>query len=826
MDASSGILQQSFLSVAKREWLSWLSCAIVAFFAASLLISGWPQGWIPEIVIPYTYSGDGMSYLWNIKRVIEGAWYFENVHTGFPFGSNHLDYPTSDTGSYLVLKIIGTIFHSAVAAANLYYLLGFALCAAVTYIVSRTLGISRRFAVVNSLLYALTSFHFGRIGHLFFTWYFVAPLFFYFGFKLFAKKVDDTGGSVGLKGHLLDGIALVVLASFGIYYALFGCMVLFVCGVLAAAMHRSWRYVWSGVCAVGFVVLGVLLNVAPSLVYLMLHGENREGVSRLAAESELYALKITQMLLPRADHRLESFYEFAGQYNTAFPLITENISASLGVIGSTGFLLLVGVVFISPMLSYARKFNAHNPKVVWHGLTVPIHQRLMVLSLLALCLVLMATVGGFSSLFAMVISTSIRSWNRISIFIGFLSVTAFVLMIDWLVQNYVKPAYQVRIGIALAGLILVFGVLDQTAKPCHTCTSANQTLFENDKNFIQTIEKELPKDAAIYQLPYVAYPENGAINGLGSYDQARGHLHSEHLNWSFGGMRGREGDWFYRKLAQLPFDQQVAVVKAIGFAGIYVDRRGYMGATPDKRCAALAALQTDIKADTPADSQVNRIKNDCLSIIEVEQGISDALSRGATPNVLRSQDNMLSFFKFEKTDANLKTLAVNIVQINSYLNPIGFEWGKDRPVFSAAFDGVIDFRKSDFPSYLGSVTGLSGISSVNGLFTGRWSDAYRAKRVTLWLAKPLPAKFSLIITAQAGGPNAGQPLQIKVGKQIKDVVFDAKFETKTVTFETTAPIYKIEFKPFLPFSPARRWGSDDTRLLGVEFQKIAIDIQK
>ncbi len=563
-------------------------------------------GLLPDLVIPFSYAGDGMAYLWNIQRVIEGTWYFTNDRSGFPFGSNHLDYPTSDTGSYLILKLLGLIFSSSIAAQNLYYLLGFSFAAVAGYLVSRSIGLTRHFSIVVALIYAFTSFHFGRVGHLFFTWYFVAPLFFYVGFRLFSEKLIFTNAQISLKTKLLNAVALLVLASFGIYYAFFGCMVIALCTIMAAAVNRSWRYVNEGLLTIGLTFLGVLLNVLPSLIHLFRNGENREGVNRFASESELYALKITQLLLPRGDHRLDSFFEFASKYNGFFPIVTENISASMGAVGSLGFLILVAVSLISPFLHFKTTDLASSNKAFSN------QARFQVLAALALGLVLMGTMGGFSSLFAMLVSSSIRAWNRVSIFIAFISVLAFAMAIDLLVQKYAKNFFHKIAGIALAITILVLGILDQTAKPCHSCVAMNRDLVKNDIAFIQTIEKSIPKNSAIYQLPYMAYSDNGAVNNLGSYDQARGHLHSENLKWNFGSMRGRAGDWFYRKLALLPVSEQVTVVSAMGFAGIYVDRRGFIDASPenDKKCAKYAS------------SQVDRLKNNCVTNAELEQSIT------------------------------------------------------------------------------------------------------------------------------------------------------------------------------------------------------------
>lgn len=799
------MISKPLSTVFKTEWHIWLPLAVLAFVGASLLISGWPKGLMPELVTPFSYDGDGMAYLWNVQRVIEGAWYFTNDRSGFPFGSNHLDYPTSDTGSYLALKLIGAVFHSSTAALNLYYLLGFSLAAMSGYLVSRSIGITWHFSIVVALIYAFTSFHFGRIGHLFFTWYFVAPLFFYAGFRLFSKQLIFINKSNNHKTKFANAVALFALASFGIYYSFFGCVVIMLCSAMAAAVHRSWRHLCEGVLTLSFIVIGVLLNVLPSLIHIFKNGENREGVNRLAAESELYALKITQLLLPRGDHRFDSFFEFTSKYNSSFPLVTENVSASLGAIGSLGFLFLVIIIFILPFFQFKPKNIDSSTS------TVSAHFRFQVLAAICLSLVLLGTLGGFSSLFAMLISSSIRAWNRVSIFIAFLSVTALLLAVDLLILKYIKHHYLKYAGIAMACGILVLGILDQTVKPCHSCLLMNSELIKNDRAFIQTIEKSIPKNSAIYQLPYMAYSDNGPIHSLGSYDQARGHLNSENLKWSFGSMRGREGDWFYRKLSHLPVNQQVSVVAAMGFSGIYIDRRGFINTSADngKKCASFST------------SQVARLKNNCMTSTELEHDIKNAIEAQTSLQQLISNDKWLVFVPIKSTTQD----AEKLVAVNDYLLPIGFKLVHGIPVqLEGGFEAPIDLRKDDpdLPVYVGSVSGLAGISISNGVRMGRWSDALTAKRVTVWLAKPLPKKFTLQISAQAAGLNAGKPMQIKIGKQIKELVFGSEIETKTVNFEIDEPIYKIEFKPADPFSPARRWGYGDTNLIAILFQQILI----
>jgi phosphoglycerol transferase len=788
----------------KTEWLIWLPLAVLAFFGASLLMSGWPNGLSPELTTPFSYDGDGMAYLWNVHRAIEGTWYFDNHRTGFPFGSNHLDYPTSDTGSYLAIKLLGWLIPSASAALNLYYLLGFSLCAVTSYLVARTVRVSISFAFATALIYSFTSFHFGRVGHLFFTWYFVVPLFFYVGFRLLSEQNVFLETAHRFKSKLINAVALVTLASFGIYYSFFGCLVIVFCTGIAFCIHRSWKYVFEGLLTVSFIVFGVLLNVLPSLLNIFTHGANREGVNRLAAESELYALKITQLLLPRSDHRLDSFFEVTNRYNSAFPLISENVSASLGMVGSIGFVVLLGFALSLPF--FKRKDT--------NALSLLTFQ---VLAILCIGLVLMGTVGGISSLFSLFVSSAIRSWNRISIFIAFISVLACLLAVDLWVGKFIKARFGKIAALLIAASLVAFGVWDQTAKPCHTCQLANQNLYQNDRTFIRTVENSLPKTAAIYQLPYATYPENGAVNAMGSYDPARGHLHSEHLNWSFGGMRGREGDWFYRKLAQLPISEQVAVVAAMGFSGVYIDRRGYLSVKPEsvRRC-------TDF-----LKTQVSRIKNNCLSFAELEQEIANTPEAQTTTKPFISTDQQLIFIPFKPELSTAKTSAAmsQTTQANAYLLPIGFQLVNGIPQqVEGGFETAIDFRMDDpdMPHYYGGVTGVGGISISNGERLGRWSDALKAKHVTVWLAKPLPKKFQLQITASAAGLNTQKPMTIKIGDQSQTMLFGAGFETKSVNFETNKPVYKIEFMPADPFSPARRWGSGVNDLIAIHFQKILI----
>ncbi len=58
------------------------------------------------------------------------------------------------------------------------------------------------------------------------------------------------------------------------------------------------------------------------------------------------------------------------------------------------------------------------------------------------------------------------------------------------------------------------------------------------------------------------------------YEPLRGYLHSRHLRWSYGAIKGRAADWS-AALAGEPLPYVLAAAGAAGFAGLWVDPAGF-----------------------------------------------------------------------------------------------------------------------------------------------------------------------------------------------------------------------------------------------------------
>jgi phosphoglycerol transferase len=195
--------------------------------------------------------------------------------------------------------------------------------------------------------------------------------------------------------------------------------------------------------------------------------------------------------------------------------------------------------------------------------------------MLNLATVLLGTIGGFGSLFAWTISSYIRAYNRISIYIGFFSLFAVALLVDRRRQWWKTTFLRTVTWYAGVLWLPVFGLWEQTTSRLIPPYAEQQMEYRSDADFIHRIEATAPKQAMIFQLPYVPFPEQSPVYRMIDYDHLRGYLHSQDLRWSYGTMKGREGAAWQQQVVQQPLDQMITTLKEAGFSGLYVDCYGY-----------------------------------------------------------------------------------------------------------------------------------------------------------------------------------------------------------------------------------------------------------
>lgn len=742
--------------IPKKDLLIALLGSIFTFFLASILMSGWPNGLVPNIEFPFGYEGDSLATAWAIKRILEDALWL-NFRSGYPFGSNLLDFPGSDVGIFIVFKAIGLFTRDWIVAHNIFFLLSFPVVFFASYIVFRKLNVIPALAFSGAIIYDFVAFHIARIGHLYYTWYFVVPIFFLASFYLFNGVEIIRWRKRAILSAIFVCLICIFLASYGVYYAFFGALTVAV-GVVGGAFRKgSFKFLMQG-ALIFFILLGVFLNLQQSILYQREHGVNKEVAQRLPVESEIYGLRLRQMVLPRWDHRSHNLSSITKKYWPGAPKEYYELSSSIGFLPSIGFFYL-GIILFA--LAAGKKFNSR--------------QRFLALS--TWFLFLFATVGGFGALFAGLVSPSIRALDRLNIFIAFGSVAGLLVFIQSVFSRFELHRRLPYILVIISILLISFAIWDQNI-PVNTQIQSNiKAQVRLERNFIHEIERISPVHTAIYQLPYISFPEEPPKFHLPSYVPLSGFTYSNNLRWNFGGMKGRDGDLFFRQLSSEPIAKQIEVIRRLGFGGLYIDKRGY--------------------------------EDEAKSLITEVQSVL-----GTKPTLIREDGNVL-FFKINQS--------MPLITENQLVTSGIYERAEYWPDYlgrryKSTLSTGIDFTRADWPSFLNNIKGVSLSESW-----GRWSDANLFDHVVIEFRDALPNQFTLFMDIRPMKLNEDKNLRLQIGfKQYLINMGPGRQELRVNINLEGQSVKTIEIFPPNPIAPSDLGVNRDTRKLGVGFTKIWI----
>jgi hypothetical protein len=548
--------------------------------------------WRADPRTAFEYGGDALFHGTVIKGIIDNGWYLQNNLTGMPGGSEMFYFPMADNLHFLLIKLFSFFTSDYALIFNFYFLLTFPLTTISSLYVFRHFKISYLIALLGSLLYTFLPYHFFRNQHhLPLAGYYIVPLMVMVVLWALSGRLltnHDESNKGGLRLNLLSKrfIASVVIclltASGGHgYYAFFACFFLLIAGVPAAFFRKSARHLIISLLLVAVVFGGLVINLLPNMIYIRSHGKSTT-VERGTGEAESYGLKITQLLLPIDGHRIAALAQLKEKYNSAAPLVNENRNATLGVVGSVGFLVLLGWLLFWKPAAGQMPADDEPSTLLSH------------LSLLNISGVLLATIGGFASLFALLISPQLRCYNRVSIYLGFFSLFAVMLLLENL-RRRTNFGRRPIIFQASLGLILLLGILDQTGPGVYFVPHYAAFISESasDADFVKRIEATVPPGVMIFQLPYVPFPENPPVNQMQDYEHFRPYLHSKNLRWSYGAIKERKTATWQMATANLPADQFLEAISLAGFSGVYVDRKGYTdyGADLETKLRSLLTIE-------------------------------------------------------------------------------------------------------------------------------------------------------------------------------------------------------------------------------------------
>lgn len=504
--------------------------------------------------VPILYSGDGLLTLNALRNMQLGNWYWSTHNLGAPFGQDLHDFPAVAENFHLLVIWLGIkIFRDEVLTFNAFFFGTYLLTTAGGYLGSRILRLNRSAAILVGVVYSFLPFHFQHgPGHLFLSAYWAIPLWIAFLIReLMSDSISPFFHSPGMewcrkRSTFLIAVISITAATTGLYYSFF--FIILATSILCIKrMKQVSSFEWIPLLfSISLAITTMALQYFPIWWYQKQHGNNLSIVKRSIAEVEFYSLKISNLLLPIDDHRISIFAALRSKANPVY-LVGEG-GVALGLFGSIGFVAMLVFLVLQP----SRNRN----------------QLLASLSVFTLIALLVATVGGFAQVIATFGFTQIRVWSRMSVVIAFPAIVSATLCLAWVLQKQKR-------GMFLASLLIVGSLSILDMNPGHQLPPFKKTAgsWARDRHIVSQVSRSFGSNAMVFQFPIIPFPENPPVVKMSDYEHLKGYLHSSTLRWSYGGIKGRAGDW----QKTLPVDPKLLVLKLrqLKFQVIWINRNGY-----------------------------------------------------------------------------------------------------------------------------------------------------------------------------------------------------------------------------------------------------------
>ncbi len=540
----------------KAEGLLYVFASILSIALAWITLDLGQADWR----VPFHLPGDGVYYALLSKTLLETGWVHQNPSLSAPFELSLFDFAHFDNLHLLLMKIIGFFRADWGVVLNVYYLLTFPLTAITSLVLFRWLKINAPLALGLSVLYTVQPYHFIRgQGHIMLASYYMIPLLVLVAFWLSEyRSLSPLPPIINTKPRThpwqsrrlnLSVLICLVASSAGHYYACFGCFFFLIASVRASLRFHQWLNVRHFLLLAAVTLFGFTANLAPNFMYWQNHGTNRQVSAKQPRYSEEFGLKTVQMVLPVEKHRIRALAKITDKYNRTSPLVNENTSSAIGLIATLGFMGLVG------LLLYPRDIEAN-------GLSVNS------LALMNVGALILATVGGFGTVFAYLISPQIHGYNRISIFVALFGYVAFGIFLNKYANRGRSVVCRSLINLGTASIILAVGYLDQTNQSFVPDYAAEHANFHHNESFGIQIEKTFPQGSKFFMLPLSSFPfDDGKIG----YDHFQAYLHTNGMRWSDPAMLNRRPSTWHQTVAAKSIPEMLRDLSIAGFDAIWID---------------------------------------------------------------------------------------------------------------------------------------------------------------------------------------------------------------------------------------------------------------
>lgn len=501
---------------------------------------------------PVTHEGDSLQILGWIKAASEGDYHVFDLNfirrLGAPTEANWNDYPMYEKPFTILL---GWCARAAgiYTAGNLGMLLAHMLATFTFYLAARWFRTDRWWCAVGALVYGLQFYIAARgLGHLLLALIYTLPLAVLATWLLSGSRRIERFSPIW---------ALCVAVSFlmGIsspYYLNMFVQLILLAMLMQWLTRRERSNLWAGVHCLVSAGAGFLLIHSGLLMTRFFANANPRALDRSFSEAEIYALRPTEFFMPYPGHRIPAFDSMGGFYQAESAYYQgEMFSPYLGILG---VLALAGLV-VAGVKTLAKNRATSVP--------VPFWQVGWVLAY--------SIVGGVNAWLAYFGVKVFRASNRYSVFVA-------VMALLWIVPRIARWTkrwgWPLKAGLGIG--IVALAWMDQAPPSVRADTHDDvQTRLENDREFVELVEREVSPRAMLFQLPVADFPEGTKVRNMNAYEHLRPFLASDELRMSFGSNRGRMDAAWQHNAQRMPPARMIPLLEQLGFNALVVDRRGF-----------------------------------------------------------------------------------------------------------------------------------------------------------------------------------------------------------------------------------------------------------
>ena len=539
------------------------------------LLNAW--GW--DLTVPFFYSSSGADEIWQLictKGLLDTGWVLTNQFLGAPGVSEWYNNSGAQTSALhsLLMLFISIFVKDAVAVQQIYFFLNFGLISLSSFLVARTLGVSRAFACCIGLLFAFTSFRIHALFFAFLSNYFIIPISILPSIWIMMGKVRwGKLSRSNFRSHLAAAISMIcVTAVSDGYYAFFALLLLGFAGLFRALRRASIDELAGIGTVIGTMLIVVLALQYPIQNFRANHPDQaNQDRMKQPHDAEVYSPSLKFLIAPIPDHRIQAFANFGkwlvetGNFNRRFPN-AQGAPVVLGIIGTALLAVAFIVVLVRPRFGPEKRSNvwSNNEYISW--------ELIWSIGVLSIFVLLCTLQGALGSLIAL-IYPSIRAYERFGLFLVYLLLLGGGLVATKLMLRKSSSGY-VMAGVAL--FVTGVGIYDQVPRDVLGLNSeagrtARSETFLAERKFVAAMEKSLPKDAMVYQYPFSQYLTSNKYYGWGSFGQLRLYMHSRNLHWSNGAAKGSPIDQWHERVSFLPLQDMLTEVRSVAFSGVVVD---------------------------------------------------------------------------------------------------------------------------------------------------------------------------------------------------------------------------------------------------------------